>query len=79
VAEQLQGLIGSQQQLLSDVFHEPRSPMARQREEDQANPDLDRIECKADRLNELIGQLLSLARLESDDERCGSAFFRRGA
>ena len=74
MAEQLQALIGSQKQLLSDVSHELRSPLARlqvalglarQREQNQANVELDRIEREAERLNELIGQLLSLTRLES--------------
>ena len=74
MAERLQTLIGSQKQLLSDVSHELRSPLARlqlalglarQREQNQANAELDRIEREAERLNELIGQLLSLARLES--------------
>jgi len=74
MAERLQALIGAQQQLLSDVSHELRSPLARlqvalglarQREKNQANAELDRIELEAERLNELIGQLLSLTRLES--------------
>ena len=74
MAERLQALIGAQQQLLSDVSHELRSPLARlqvalglarQREQNQANTELDRIEREAERLNELIGQLLSLTRLES--------------
>jgi len=73
MAERLQALIGSQKQLLSDVSHELRSPLARlqvalglarQREQSQTNAELDRIEREADRLNELIGQLLSLTRLE---------------
>jgi two-component system sensor histidine kinase CpxA len=77
MAEQLQELIGSQRQLLSDVSHELRSPLARlqvalglarQREQDQHNPELDRIELEAERLNELIGQLLSLSRLEFGTE-----------
>ena len=74
MAERLQGLIGSQKQLLSDVSHELRSPLARlqvalglarQREKNRANAELDRIEHEAERLNELISQLLSLTRLES--------------
>ena len=74
MAERLQTLIGAQKQLLSDVSHELRSPLARlqvalglarQREHHQANTELDRIEREAERLNELIGQLLSLSRLES--------------
>lgn len=74
MAERLQILIGSQKQLLSDVSHELRSPLARlqvalglarQRQQHQTNAELDRIEREAERLNELIGQLLSLTRLES--------------
>ncbi len=74
MAERLQILIGSQKQLLSDVSHELRSPLARlqvalglarQRQQHQTNAELDRIEHEAERLNELIGQLLSLTRLES--------------
>jgi|GEM_PF-7040377 len=74
MAERLQALIGSQKQLLSDVSHELRSSLtrlqvalglARQREQHQSNAELDRIEREAERLNDLIGQLLSLTRLES--------------
>jgi len=74
MAERLQALIAAQRQLLSDVSHELRSPLARlqvalglarQRSQDQPSPALDRIEREAERLNELIAQLLSLARLES--------------
>lgn len=75
MAERLQALIAAQRQLLSDVSHELRSPLARlqvalglarQRGSNQPSPELDRIEREAERLNELIAQLLSLARLESD-------------
>jgi two-component system sensor histidine kinase CpxA len=74
MAEQLQALMGAQRQLLSDVSHELRSPLARlqvalglarQRAEGRASGELDRIERESERLNELIGQVLSLARLES--------------
>jgi two-component system sensor histidine kinase CpxA len=74
MAEQLQALMGAQRQLLSDVSHELRSPLARlqvalglarQRAEGRASSELDRIERETERLNELIGQVLSLARLES--------------
>ncbi len=75
MAKRLQALIAAQRQLLSDVSHELRSPLARlqvalglarQRGSSQPFPELDRIEREAERLNELIAQLLSLARLESD-------------
>jgi two-component system sensor histidine kinase CpxA len=74
MAEQLQALMGAQRQLLSDVSHELRSPLARlqvalglarQRTDVHAGEELDRIEREAERLNELIGQVLSLAKLES--------------
>ncbi|HEX5842763.1 MAG TPA: HAMP domain-containing sensor histidine kinase [Pseudomonas sp.] len=71
----LQGLIGSQRQLLRDVSHELRSPLARLRialalaeraeaaEREQFWPRLTR-EC--DRLEALIGEILALARLDAD-------------
>lgn len=74
MAEQLQTLIGSHKQLLRDASHELRSPLARlqvalglarQRGNDKNTQELDRIEREAERLNELIGQLLTLARLET--------------
>jgi two-component system sensor histidine kinase CpxA len=74
MAEQLQALMSAQRQLLSDVSHELRSPLARlqvalglarQRSDGRAAEELDRIEREAERLNQLIGQVLSLARLES--------------
>ncbi len=74
MAERLQELMTSQKQLLSDASHELRSPLARlqvalglarQRAGGRVDVELDRIEREADRLNDLIGQLLSLARLES--------------
>ncbi len=74
MAEQLQSLMAAQRQLLSDVSHELRSPLARlqvalglarQRAEGRATGELDRIERETERLNELIGQVLALARLES--------------
>jgi two-component system sensor histidine kinase CpxA len=73
MAERVGLLVTTQQQLLSDISHELRSPLARlnvalglarQRAGDGANDALDRIEREAERLNELIGQLLVLARLE---------------
>jgi len=74
MAEQLQTLFESHKQLLRDASHELRSPLARlqvalglarQRGDDKATQELDRIEREAERLNELIGQLLTLARLET--------------
>ncbi|OGI39747.1 MAG: hypothetical protein A2140_01140 [Candidatus Muproteobacteria bacterium RBG_16_62_13] len=80
MAGRLQELMTSQRQLLSDVSHELRSPLARlhvalglarQRAEGRADEEMDRIEREAERLNDLIGQLLSLARLESGISKPG--------
>jgi two-component system sensor histidine kinase CpxA len=74
MAERIEGLVTSQRQLISDISHELRSPLARlnvalglarQRAAAEAGSALDRIEREAERLNELIGQLLTLARLDS--------------
>jgi two-component system, OmpR family, sensor histidine kinase CpxA len=82
MADRLQSLIESQQRLLRDVSHELRSPLARlqaalglarQRADGRASEELDRIEREAERLNELIAQVLSLARLDSGAGFGGSA------
>ncbi len=74
MAERLETMVDAQMLLLRDVSHELRSPLARlsvalelAREEAQPGmePQLDRIERETGRLNELIGQLLSLSHLES--------------
>ncbi|HEX4076162.1 MAG TPA: ATP-binding protein [Candidatus Acidoferrales bacterium] len=74
MAERIDLLVSSQRRLLADVSHELRSPLtrlnlalglARQRANPEAFEHLDRIERETDRLNKLIGQLLSLARIES--------------
>lgn len=74
MAERLEKVFSSQRQLLSDASHELRSPLtriqvalglARQRSNGQAENELDRIEIEIERLNELIGQLLELSRLEA--------------
>lgn len=74
MARRVSTVISTQRQLLRDVSHELRSPLARLHvavelaSEDapaQTNHALDRVRREADRLEELIGQLLALARLES--------------
>ena len=72
MAEQLRALITSRQQLLRDISHELRSPLTRlrlalglaARKSEGAEPELDRIEREAERLEKLIGQILKLARLD---------------
>lgn len=73
MAERVDSLLGSQQQLLRDVSHELRTPLARlqvaltlaQDEPDKAPAMLSRIEIELGRLDDLIGQVLSLSRLQS--------------
>ena len=74
MAERIEGLVESQSRLLKDVSHELRSPLARlsvalglaqQKAAPEIGPSLQRIELEADRLNQLIQRLLTIARLES--------------
>jgi two-component system sensor histidine kinase CpxA len=72
MAERLRLLLETKQQLLRDVSHELRSPLARlqlalslaRREDGRADRHLARIACEADRLEELIARTLKLVRLE---------------
>ncbi|HWJ01093.1 MAG TPA: ATP-binding protein [Burkholderiales bacterium] len=73
MAVQLQGLVAAQRRLLHDVSHELRSPLARLQAAiglARQNParlegTLERIEREVTRLDELVGEALTLARLES--------------
>jgi two-component system, OmpR family, sensor histidine kinase CpxA len=74
MAERIESLLTSQRVLLRDISHELRSPLARlhvalelsrQRSNVEAQKSLDRIEREANKLNELIEQLLILNRVES--------------
>ena len=78
MAERIEALVRAQQRLVGDISHELRSPLARlsvalelarQKAGPEAGPALDRIGREADRLNELIGQLLTLARIESGTQQ----------
>src|SRR5258708_13027512 len=77
-------LVKAQPRLLNDISHELRSPLARlnvalglarQRANVESAVMLDRIELEAGRLNELIGRLLTLARLEDADQHVPSTPF----
>jgi signal transduction histidine kinase len=77
MAERIENLIITQQRLNSDISHELRSPLARmnvaleiakKKANESTLPILDRIENESNRLNEMIGRLLTLARLESGSE-----------
>ena len=73
MTQQLQILVGSQRRLLHDVSHELRSPLARlqaasglaRQQPEKLDASLDRIEREAGRLDELVGELLTLSRLEA--------------
>ncbi|WP_374243594.1 ATP-binding protein [Zoogloea sp.] len=73
MAQQIQHLIGAQRRLLHDVSHELRSPLARlqaaiglaRQDPAKLEATLDRIEREAVRLDELVGQLLTIARLDA--------------
>jgi len=74
MAERIEYLVTAQRHLLADVSHALRSPLARlnvalglarQRNDQPSSEHLDRIETEAERLNKLIGQLLTMARVDS--------------
>ena len=77
MAERIETLLNAQSRLLNDISHELRSPLARlnvalglarQRAGLESADMLDRIELEASRLNELIGRILTLARLEDGEQ-----------
>jgi signal transduction histidine kinase len=69
----LRSLIDGQTRLLHDVSHELRSPLARlqaaiglaHQQPEKAHATLERIERESVRMDKLVGELLTLARLES--------------
>ena len=74
MAERIEDLVDSQRRLQRDISHELRSPLARlnvalelarQAATTASAPALDRIEREAGRMNDMIGQLLSLNLLEA--------------
>lgn len=73
MADRLRSLIASKEVLLRDVSHELRTPLARlrlalglaRREGANLEREHDRIEREAERLDELIGEILRLARLNA--------------
>jgi two-component system OmpR family sensor kinase len=77
MAQQLQALVASQRRLLHDVSHELRSPLARlqaaiglaRQDPQRVQASLERIEREIVRMDELVGELLTLARLEAGPAR----------
>jgi two-component system sensor histidine kinase CpxA len=77
MANQIEALVAAQRELLGDVSHELRSPLARmivalgllkQASPDEAVEYVNRINTEAERLDKMIGQLLTLTRIESGAE-----------
>jgi signal transduction histidine kinase len=73
MAERIQTLLAAERRLLMDISHELRSPLARlgvavelARSGEDRDLMLDRIEKEAQRLNELVGELLHVTRVEGD-------------
>ncbi|MDR9435643.1 MAG: ATP-binding protein [Thiohalophilus sp.] len=77
MAAHLQTLVSAQQRLLHDVSHELRSPLARlqvavglgRQQPERLAGMLERIERETGRLDELVGELLTLSRLEAHVDR----------
>jgi two-component system, OmpR family, sensor histidine kinase CpxA len=74
MADRIESLVSSQRQLISDVSHELRSPLARlivamdlARERKGNDPAFERMEKDFERLNEMVGRLLTVARLDGSD------------
>lgn len=73
MADRVQALIGAQKRLLHDVSHELRSPLARlhvatalvRQQPQKLDATLDRIEHETQRLDTLVGEVLTLSRLEA--------------
>ena len=73
MSAQLRALMDGQRRLLHDVSHELRSPLARlqaaiglaHQQPDKIKPTLERIERESVRMDRLVGELLTLSRLEA--------------
>lgn len=80
MAERLDTLLNSQRALLRDVSHELRSPLARvqaalglARQRGTGDErELDRIEQQTERLNDLIGEILTFSRLDTGVQKAAS-------
>ncbi|WP_367987472.1 envelope stress sensor histidine kinase CpxA [Vibrio sp. NTOU-M3] len=73
MVEAVNQMISGQQRLLSDISHELRSPLTRLRmatalahRKQGDSPELTRIDTEAQRLEQMIGELLELSRMQVD-------------
>lgn len=75
MVERLQNLIEAQKRLLHDVSHELRSPLARlhaaiglaRQQPERFEETMTRLEREGERMNTLVGELLTLARLDAGE------------
>ena len=83
MATRLEELVMSRDRLLADISHELRSPLARlhlaialaRQSPDKALQSLERIGCEADKLEEMVSELLALSKLESGARTSDQYFF----
>ena len=83
MATRLEELVMSRDRLLADISHELRSPLARlhltialaRQSPDKALQSLERIGREADKLEEMVGELLALSKLESGARTADQYFF----
>lgn len=84
MAERLQNLVEGQRRLLHDVSHELRSPLARlqaatdllRQQPERAQEFIDRIQRDTSRIDSLVGELLTLSRLDAGTEKLLSERFQ---
>ena len=83
MADRIQTLLSAERRLLLDISHELRSPLARlgvaielARSGEDREHLLDRIQKEADRLNELVDELLQVTRVEGDPAALKTALMR---
>lgn len=82
MAMRLQNLVAVQKRLLHDVSHELRSPLARlqvavalaRQQPEHLARTLERIERETERLDELVGQVLTLSRLEAGVNQAATGY-----
>ena len=84
MASRTQELLVSRDMMVRDISHELRSPLARlavalelahRKSPDDVRPSLDRIQKEVLRLNELIGQILTLSSMQGGPEHGGGELF----
>jgi two-component system, OmpR family, sensor kinase len=83
MAARLEELVASRDRLLADISHELRSPLTRlqlaialaRQSPEMAMDSLERVGREADKLEDMVGQLLSLTKLESGATTTDEYFF----